>query len=102
MLKLCSTTFKFLSAGYFTFWVVLSLIWGLCATVIATLLPIWESRDALINMMKHLVGKGGPLPSKLHPPLEMQDDVKPVQIPKQAVGDDTAHREQELGRNFNV
>ena len=25
------------------FWVVLSIIWGLCATVIATLLPLWES-----------------------------------------------------------
>ncbi|KAK9819508.1 hypothetical protein WJX74_001443 [Apatococcus lobatus] len=31
------------SKGYFTFWVILSIIWGLCATVIATLLPLWES-----------------------------------------------------------
>ena len=90
----------FLIAGYFTFWVVLSLIWGLIATVVATLLPIWESRDALTNMFKHLAGKGGPLPSKLHPPLDVQNDEKPVQIPQQAVGDDTAHREQEIGNTY--
>lgn len=88
--------------GYFTFWVVLSLTWGLIATVIATLLPIWESRDALTNMFKHLLGKGGPLPSKLHPPLDMQNDEKPVQIPQQAVGDDTAHREHEIGNSYKL
>jgi len=92
----------FVIAGYFTFWVVLSLIWGLIATVVATLLPIWESRDALINMFKHLAGKGGPLPSKLHPPLDMQNDEKPVQIPQQAVGDDTAHREKKIGNAYNL
>ncbi|DBA80299.1 TPA: hypothetical protein ACH3X2_007429 [Trebouxia sp. C0005] len=90
------------SEGYFTFWVVLSLTWGLIATVIATLLPIWESRDALTNMFKHLLGKGGPLPSKLHPPLDMQNDEKPVQIPQQAVGDDTAHREHEIGNSYKL
>jgi len=92
----------FLIAGYFTFWVVLSLIWGLIATVIATLLPIWESRDALTAMFKHLMGKGGPLPSKLHPPLDMQNDEKPVQMPQQAVGDDTAHRQQQIGNTYKV
>ena len=88
--------------GYFTFWVILSLIWGLIATVVATLLPIWESRDALINMFKHLAGKGGPLPSKLHPPLDIQNEEKPVQIPQQAVGDDTAHREKKIGNAYNI
>lgn len=33
-------------AGYFTFWVVPSLIWGLIATIIETLLTTWEPREA--------------------------------------------------------
>jgi hypothetical protein len=46
------------SKGYFTFWIVLSLIWGLIATVIATFLPIWEARDSLIAVCYHAVGMG--------------------------------------------
>lgn len=57
-------------AGYFTFWVILSLIWGLVATVIATLLPLWEARKALISVCMHLIGKGGLVNPKDHPPLE--------------------------------
>lgn len=91
-----------LAAGYFTFWVILSMVWGLIAAVIATLLPIWESKESLIAMCKHLVGRGGPLPSKLHPPLESQDDQKPVQVPEQAVGDDTAHREHQIGNAYKI
>ena len=87
-----------LLAGYFTFWVVLSLIWGLIATVIATLLPIWESREALINMCKHLVGKGGPTPSKAHPPLDTDQDFKLGQAPTgTTAADDSAHNSK-----FNV
>ena len=46
------------AAGYFTFWVVLSLIWGLIASIVATILPIWEARDSLIATGYHAVGKG--------------------------------------------
>ena len=31
--------------GYFYFWVVLSLIWGLVSAFISILMPLWESRD---------------------------------------------------------
>ena len=68
------------------------MVWGLVATVIATLLPVWESRVALINILKHLTGQGGALPSKQHPPLDTPVDAdKPVQAPPKLDGDDTAH-----------
>ena len=73
-----------LLAGYFTFWVILSLVWGLCATVVATLLPIWESREALINMCRHFAGKGSKTPSTPPPPV---DDLKPAGDFKSAAGD---------------
>lgn len=86
-----------LFAGYFTFWVVLSLIWGLVATVIATLLPIWESREALISMCKYLVGKGGPPLSKAHPAFDSQPDLKVGPVPTGTTADDSAHNSK-----FNV
>lgn len=33
------------SKPYYTFWVILSIIWGLVAAVIAIFMPLWESRD---------------------------------------------------------
>ncbi|KAK9808723.1 hypothetical protein WJX72_002523 [[Myrmecia] bisecta] len=71
--------------GYFTFWVVLSMIWGLIATIIATFLPIWESRDSLKSIFAHMCGKGTS-PSKDAPSLEKP--VKEVQMPSK---DDSAH-----------
>lgn len=77
---------------------MLSLIWGLIATVIATLLPIWESREALINMCKHLVGKGGPTPPKAHPAFNNEQDLKLGQAPTSTTAaDDSAHNSK-----FNV
>ena len=89
-----------LSAGYFTFWVVLSLIWGLVATVIATLLPIWESREALVSICKYMVGKGGSHPPKAHPAFDSQPDLKTGAGPTgttAATADDSAHNSK-----FNV
>ena len=84
-----------LPAGYFTFWVILSMTWGLIAAVIATLLPIWESRAALTNMCYHLVGKGSKIPSTGEPSPVPVDDFKPaskdVQMGTPAVNDDSAH-----------
>ena len=81
-----------LPAGYFTFWVILSMVWGLIAAVVATLLPIWESRAALTNMCYHLIGKGNKVPSTPPPPV---DDYKPaskdVQMGTPADNDDSAH-----------
>ena len=47
------------SKGYFTFWVILSLIWGLVGTAIACILPFWESRESLKAIFKGLFC-GGP------------------------------------------
>ena len=83
-------------AGYFTFWVILSLIWGLVATVIATLLPIWEARASLISMCMHLVGRGGDVGPKDHPPLNYPgpEQFKEVQLHGADAKDDTAHGPQ--------
>lgn len=43
------------SKGYFTFWVILSLIWGLVATIAGFGVPLWESKDALFKIIKGLV-----------------------------------------------
>jgi urea-proton symporter len=42
------------SKGYFTFWVILSIIWGLLATIVGIVLPFWESRDAIAHIVKGL------------------------------------------------
>ena len=39
------------SKGYFTFWVILSIIWGLMATGAMVLLPAWESRSAILAVL---------------------------------------------------
>ncbi|KAL3145727.1 hypothetical protein ABBQ32_003256 [Trebouxia sp. C0010 RCD-2024] len=94
LLALAAGTF---SQGYFTFWVILSLIWGLIATVIATLLPIWESREALINVGKHLMGKGVKPPGP-QPDYDSQADLKLGQAPTgTTAADDSAHNSK-----FNV
>ena len=38
---------KVFSEGYFAFWVILSIIWGLAALAISIFLPLWESRQAM-------------------------------------------------------
>lgn len=66
------------------------MIWGICATFIATLMPVIESREALINICKHMVGKGSTATTADYkdaadPPM------KQVDVPVQH-GDDTAHK----------
>lgn len=39
------------SKGYFTFWVILSIIWGLMATIAMVLLPVWESRSSILAIL---------------------------------------------------
>ncbi len=34
-----------LSAGYFTFWIILAMIWGILATFVCIVLPLWEAKD---------------------------------------------------------
>eukprot|EP00188_Purpureofilum_apyrenoidigerum_P001408 Plantae.Rhodophyta-Purpureofilum_apyrenoidigerum.ctg17704.p1 GENE.Plantae.Rhodophyta-Purpureofilum_apyrenoidigerum.ctg17704~~Plantae.Rhodophyta-Purpureofilum_apyrenoidigerum.ctg17704.p1 ORF type:complete len:713 (+),score=132.63 Plantae.Rhodophyta-Purpureofilum_apyrenoidigerum.ctg17704:1103-3241(+) len=37
--------------GYWTFWVALSIIWGLLATIVMVVLPVWESRGAILGVL---------------------------------------------------
>jgi urea-proton symporter len=37
--------------GYFTFWVIISIIWGVLATLTLIFLPIWESRSGLLRAL---------------------------------------------------
>jgi urea-proton symporter len=43
--------FKSFSKSYFTFWVIIALVWGVMAFLALTILPVWESRSALIRVV---------------------------------------------------
>jgi hypothetical protein len=45
------------SLGYFTFWVVLSMMWGMVASLIIVLLPIWEYRSSFGEVWDTITGK---------------------------------------------
>ena len=78
------------AAGYFYFWVILSMIWGLVATFIATLMPIVESRETLKNIGLAMVGKGGS--GSTHGSDTSDPPLKVVDMPQTTAGDDTAHK----------
>ncbi|KAG0211911.1 hypothetical protein BGX28_007193 [Mortierella sp. GBA30] len=40
------------SRGFYTGWIVLSIVWALCSTFAVTLYPIWESRAAIGEVFK--------------------------------------------------
>ncbi len=50
-----TTPAKVFSKGYFTMWVIISIIWGCLAAVICTVLPLWEARGLLANVMGHML-----------------------------------------------
>ena len=77
-------------AGYFYFWVILSMIWGLVATFIATLMPIVESRETLKNIGLAMFGKGGS--GSTHGSDSSDPPLKVVDMPQTTAGDDTAHK----------
>lgn len=52
------------SKGYFTFWVILSIIWGLMATIAMVLLPVWESRSSILAILSCGAISPPPLPVK--------------------------------------
>ncbi|KAH7416243.1 hypothetical protein KP509_14G082300 [Ceratopteris richardii] len=45
------------SEGYFALWVLISMIWAMIATLICTFLPLIESRDIIIKVIKSLLGR---------------------------------------------
>ncbi|KAG0349315.1 hypothetical protein BG005_011043 [Podila minutissima] len=42
------------SRGFYTGWVVLSIVWAICSTIAVTIYPVWESRDAFAEIFKGL------------------------------------------------
>jgi hypothetical protein len=44
------------SEGYFTLWVSIALAWGLLATVVIIVLPLYESREVLGGVIKGIFG----------------------------------------------
>ena len=40
------------SKPYFNFWVILSMIWGMIASAVVVLLPLWEYRNAFFSLFK--------------------------------------------------
>eukprot|EP00168_Porphyra_purpurea_P013937 TRINITY_DN392_c0_g2_i1.p2 TRINITY_DN392_c0_g2~~TRINITY_DN392_c0_g2_i1.p2 ORF type:complete len:319 (+),score=149.95 TRINITY_DN392_c0_g2_i1:52-957(+) len=52
------------SKGYFTWWVILSIIWGLMATGAMVLLPVWESRAAILAVLTFGKVKPAAAPTK--------------------------------------
>ncbi len=39
------------SKSYWTFWVILAMVWGLIATFICILLPLWEAKGAIATII---------------------------------------------------
>ncbi|CAN0239790.1 unnamed protein product [Scytosiphon promiscuus] len=44
------------SEGYFNFWVALSILWGIVSTLFVVFLPLYESKDAIVNVFKGMTG----------------------------------------------
>lgn len=93
---LLSLAISFCSVGYFYWWVILSMMWGILATLVATLLPIIESSEVILGVF----GLG---PAKHHKHTtedsDSNSDIKKVQVQDVPMpGDDTAHK----GSPYNV
>mmetsp|Transcript_8216 Transcript_8216/g.11087 ORF Transcript_8216/g.11087 Transcript_8216/m.11087 type:complete len:684 (+) Transcript_8216:550-2601(+) len=42
------------SKGYFAMWVIISIVWGLVGTLVIVLLPLWESQEAILCVIRGL------------------------------------------------
>ena len=42
------------SKGYFTFWVIVAMVWGVWASATITIMPLWESWTAISTVMRGL------------------------------------------------
>ncbi len=42
---------KVFSEGYFTFWVIIAMIWGIVAATICIVLPIFEAKDMILMVL---------------------------------------------------
>ncbi|CAL8465288.1 g4823 [Coccomyxa elongata] len=62
------------SKGYFSFFVILSIIWGFAAAVVAIFLPLWESRDVFARALGIAPPKTNALPTSTKPNGTKPDD----------------------------
>jgi len=69
---------KVFSKGYFTFWVALSITWGLIATIVSTSLPLWEARESLWTITRNLFTCSTPTKEE-----EMSGEAVPGEFGKQ-------------------
>jgi len=46
---------KVFSQGYFTFWVIIALIWGISAAIVIIVLPLYEAKDQLTRIIRNIV-----------------------------------------------
>jgi Na+/proline symporter len=62
------------SREFFTFWVAISMIWALCATIAIAIYPIFESRAGIVDLCSGIINdlKGQP-PSHPQQPVEKVD-----------------------------
>lgn len=44
------------SLGFFTFWAVLSMVWGLIASIVIIFLPLWEYRSSFVDVFRIITG----------------------------------------------
>ena len=51
-----STPAGVFTRDYFAFWVFIALIWGLVASFIIVVLPIWESKDQILAVVDGIIG----------------------------------------------
>lgn len=67
------------------------MIWGICATFIATLMPIIESREVLLSIVGAIFCRGRSKSSRSDTSDSTDPPVKAVDMPV-GPGDDTAHK----------
>lgn len=57
------------SEGYFNFWVALSILWGIVSTLFVVFLPLWESKEGIVQVFAGVCGGGSSRSKKaLEPP----------------------------------
>ena len=62
------------SLGFFTFWAVLSIVWGLIASIVIIFLPLWEYRSSFVEVFQILIGDPQPMPLSEIVPTSGQDN----------------------------
>jgi urea-proton symporter len=43
------------SKGYFVFWTIIAIVWGLLSSAAMIFLPVWESKDGILTVLKNMI-----------------------------------------------